>query len=161
MPTTILFENPYADVPKTHRTRTTIDLATADKSFMDSLHGRSGTMQTTINILVSKAINELKRIGFGSYDPDRYEYAIAHCAIVLGVRPDEHAAGRYGPVPGAVPVPRGPAHDLKPHDAALGHDDGRAAIPMAHVPEGATQPAVTSSPPKSAKGGKGVRRAKG
>lgn len=47
------------------------------------IRGRPGTVQTTVNILLTKLANELKRIGITSYDPDAYESAVTECTLVL------------------------------------------------------------------------------
>jgi hypothetical protein len=77
------FANPYEN--ETRRTRTTIDIGSVDCAFLKSLHNRKGTLQTTINIILVKLTNELKRRNITSYDPDVYESAITGASINLGV----------------------------------------------------------------------------
>lgn len=76
------------DVPNSkgqlpERLRTSATYLLEHNAFLTSLRGRAGTIQTTANILLQKAYDELKRNGF-TYDPDAYELAIANCTIILG-----------------------------------------------------------------------------
>ncbi len=83
MKTLITFENPYINVPPAERTRTTIDIANMDLSKLKRVH--PGTIvQTTINILIRKLVDELERNGITEYAPDEYELAVANCSIALG-----------------------------------------------------------------------------
>lgn len=54
-------------------------------AFLTGVRGRTGTTQTTANILLEKIANELKRNGITSYDPDAYELAVGNCIIILGL----------------------------------------------------------------------------
>lgn len=54
-------------------------------AFLTGVRGRTGTTQTTANILLEKIANELKRNGITSYDPDAYELAVGNCTIILGL----------------------------------------------------------------------------
>ncbi len=128
------FTNPYEGLPCAQRTRTTIDVATRDKAFLDSLHGRKGTIQTTINILVQKTIHELRRNNITSYDPDAFESAIAGVVVVLGGRsapsnPDTHPEtpprNDDGGAPGVARVPARPAQSADPRGSSKGTKNRR------------------------------------
>lgn len=54
-------------------------------AFLTGVRGRTGTVQTTANLLLEKFADELKRNGITDYDPDAYELAIGKCRIQLGV----------------------------------------------------------------------------
>ena len=77
------FKDPYENLPERERHRTTIDVGGKDKSFLVSCHNRRGTVQVTLNILMFKLIEQLKANGITEYDPERYEAAVADCAIVF------------------------------------------------------------------------------
>ena len=74
--------NPYRDVPDTRRT--TINFDRTHCSFIEGVHGRKGTLQATLAILLIKLINELKRNGITSYDPDGYSDAVNGATVILG-----------------------------------------------------------------------------
>lgn len=77
-------------------------------AFLTGVRGRTGTTQTTANILLEKLANELKRNGITSYDPDAYELAVGACTIVLGLHgsPIERAPSGSEPI-GASQTPQG------------------------------------------------------
>lgn len=64
--------------------RTTIELGEKDYAFARSLTSGRSALQTTINILYSKFINELKRNGITEYDPERYNAAISGVEVTIG-----------------------------------------------------------------------------
>lgn len=82
------FHNPYAGLTlnanKANRHRTTIDCSRIDVTFLNSLHGRKGTLQTTINLLLVKLITQLKQNGITDYNPNGFEQAVGGCCITLG-----------------------------------------------------------------------------
>lgn len=78
------FNDPYEDIDKWHRTRTTIDVSDEAISAIRSVYPKKGVVQTTINLLIEKLKDELTRCQLKSYDPERYEIAIAQCEIRLG-----------------------------------------------------------------------------
>ena len=108
----IPFTNPYEELPDDRTVRTTIVVSTEHKSHIFAMHGRTGTLQTTINILLNKLIESLKQNGYieqvggkcvAGYDPDAYESAVAGATIVLGVgsanstpNPREAVGGNVG-----------------------------------------------------------------
>lgn len=83
--------------PKTGKepsqTRTSIVYPSHIMSALVSARYRTGTMQTTVNILLTKLADELKRNGNTDYDPDAYEHAVANCTIILGSAVAITAAG--------------------------------------------------------------------
>lgn len=97
-----ILTDPYA---KDTVTKTTVNPGSKDISFIHGLHSRRGTMQLTINHLVSKLVYELKRNGFTHYDPDRYAAAISGLSITLGTQYVGYSADNGGP-PAVVQEPQ-------------------------------------------------------
>lgn len=79
----IPFTNPYAEIPPNRVHRTSINIDKNVWSYLHTVHGKSGTLQTTINILLSKLHERLLANNVTSFDPDRVEFAIANASIVL------------------------------------------------------------------------------
>lgn len=87
-----VFQNPYDDTrltPGDSTVRTTVLVSEKAKSQIARVHSRSGTLQTTVNILLDKLTHELERIELTKYDPDAYERAVGRCTIIFGPTGDE------------------------------------------------------------------------
>lgn len=95
-------------------------------AYFDGLHNRRGTMQNTINILTKKLEDELKRIGFNDYDPDRYERLVNGLTIQL---PFEDGTIVIGGGDTGSPIAQ---HAERPDSAVP--NDGRAVKSMASTP---------------------------
>lgn len=78
------FQNPWENiVPPDREHRTSLILSGQAYSFISGVHCRKGTLQTTINILLEKAIQLLKDNGITAYDPDAYERTIVNSTLTL------------------------------------------------------------------------------
>jgi len=126
--------------------RTSIVYPASVIAALSALRCRPGTAQTTVNILLIKLTDELKRNGITSYDPEVYERAIADCTIVLGGSVVGTPAGTIGASPAETPV---------------GNDRSRT-LGVGRPPEGnANQPAdVRVAPPGNSGKRTQVKRAK-
>lgn len=69
-------------------------------AFLNGVRGRTGTTQTTANLLLEKLYDELVRNGITEYDPDAYETAVGGCKIVLGL----HGSSADGDATGSQPA---------------------------------------------------------
>jgi hypothetical protein len=78
------FKNPYDGMANDDLLRTTILVSRKAHGELFQVRPQTGTLQTTINILIDKFTNELKRNGITSYEPELYERACADCTIILG-----------------------------------------------------------------------------
>lgn len=67
--------------------KTTIEIPGDLKGRLGSLHQRKGTLQLTAVYLLNLLDKELERNGIITYDPDRYEHAVAGLRLVLGEQP--------------------------------------------------------------------------
>jgi hypothetical protein len=98
------FVDPWEDLVKTEKTRTTIEVSNRARADLQAVYPKKGVLQITINLLIEKLVNELKRTGLTSYSPEQYERALAGTQLALGgcqyvVAPD----GKLGLiVPGSV-----------------------------------------------------------
>ena len=106
---------------KPHPHRTTIVVPEEELAFLKSLYCRDGVLQHTINTLLYKLINELKRIQheFSEYDSERYAIAVSGCTIILGTAarsaPAKQAtAGDDGRGIASVSQPVAPASVITP-----------------------------------------------
>jgi hypothetical protein len=80
------FENQFIAVPAADRLRTTVEMPFAIDAKIKALEPKTGVLQTTISILVTKLINELAA---STIKPgERYEYqdAIANLTLRLPER---------------------------------------------------------------------------
>lgn len=127
---TLYWSNPYAGLPEARIHRTTIEIDKQVWTFLSAIHGRRGTLQNTINILLSKFINELNRIQFHDYDPDTYERLVTGTNLILG-----------GTQPSSRPT------------SSKG-DDGRRATDMVQQHTGADHVLPNPSSPYASKRGK-------
>jgi hypothetical protein len=66
------------------RLRSSITFIQEDAAFLRGVHGRAGTHQQTANWLLRLLVNEMKKRGLDSYNPDSYEKALAGASIKLG-----------------------------------------------------------------------------
>jgi hypothetical protein len=148
------FKDPYEFLPERERHRTTIDVGGKDKSFLVSCHNRRGTVQVTLNILMSKLIEQLKANGITDYDPERYESAVAGCHIVLAV------ADRVVTNPNPTGDGKAAADNVnnpRPEQTACGND-GRGTVPVACVPQANTPPAPDTNRAPESKRSTGSKR---
>lgn len=122
------FKNPYEGIPPADIHRTTIEIDRHAHSDLHRCRSRKGTLQTTLNILLNKLTEQLKKHGLTEYDPERYEYAVANATLTLGVH-DSHNNGVRGTVADAGPQ-------------AVNRNDGFGTLGMARPTPG---PSVESS----------------
>ena len=91
------FDNPYHKTllaPSDFTVRTTIEVAASRHAYIMGTHGKSGALQTTINILVEKLYEQLRLANIGpSFDRDAFECAVANATITLGSRGKRIATG--------------------------------------------------------------------
>jgi hypothetical protein len=83
------FINPWKDLPKEKKTRTTIDVSDEAISKIQSVKP-GPILQTTINILLFKLVETLLAHGYTTFNPDGFEHAVANCTIVF---PDGSTTG--------------------------------------------------------------------
>jgi hypothetical protein len=123
------FLNPYRELPSDKKVRTTIDVALSTHAKIHSLHGRSGTLQTTINILLEKTINALESNGITCFDPDEYEHFILNSTLVA---PGQRSAASSGQTAsgndgcGTVRVAQHPAPAPAVSNARVPHPNRRS-----------------------------------
>ena len=77
------YTDPYDKLPKKDKLTTSITTAREDHAFLFSLFPNRSVVQTTLNILLARLVEELKANGFKHYDPERYQHSIARCRIDL------------------------------------------------------------------------------
>jgi len=151
-----LFINPYDKkksivvAPNDPICRTTIEVPRSRHAYIMGTYGKSGALQTTINILIEKLYNELTRNGIGpTFDTDRYAIAVGGCSITLG---------EFGPNLQRSSIGLSP--DGEQHPLACqtpNRNDGRGTATMAQPVADAQQPADAGLAPAV----KRVRRTKG
>lgn len=78
------FENPYKDIEKSGRYHS-INVCVSKESFiLRRIRPEAGTVDTTINLLYLKLINELNRRGITDYTRvDDFEDFVVRCELVL------------------------------------------------------------------------------
>ena len=145
------FLNPYDKKNLTeHETlcRTTIEVFRSRHAYIMGTYGKSGALQTTINILIEKLYDELTKHGIGpSFDVDRYALAIADCTLIIG-------GVQRSPV--AIPA-TGTEHPVTVETSK--GNDGRGTSAVAQSSENAQQPANTKSAPSSKRVKKSSKKA--
>lgn len=75
------FRNPFEGQDEINRT--TLKIPNKFCTDLFKVHGITGGMQTTINILLVKLYDELKRNGITDYDPDRYKQCVSGAMLVF------------------------------------------------------------------------------
>ena len=135
-----LFINPYDKktsiviTPNDPICRTTIEVPRSRHAYIMGTYGKSGALQTTINILIEKLYNELTRNGIGpTFDTDRYAIAVGGCSITLGGYSHNLQRSSIGL------SPDGEQHTLACQTAD--RNDGRGTATMAQPVADAQQPA--------------------
>lgn len=80
------FVNPYDTdrIPEPEQHRTSLTLHRKAWQRLNIVHGRKGTLQTTICIMVDKLLGEMDRVGLNDYDPDRFEELVMDMQVHLG-----------------------------------------------------------------------------
>ena len=111
------FESPYKDFAPSEIAHTSINFPAKPKAFLNSITGKHGSFQTTVHILLSKLIDQLHEHGITSYDPERYERAVAECHLKLGRTIADSPAGQQAP---NRDVGRGTASVARGPETALG-----------------------------------------
>lgn len=82
MPETLPFINPYRDVPEANLKRLTTNISKTDWEFIKRIHMVDGVWNTTLNTLLVKLINELKRRNITDYAScDEFTHFVANCTI--------------------------------------------------------------------------------
>ena len=71
------YKNLFANIPKEDICRSTLQVPFKLKAEFESYDPRQGTIQTTISILLTKLIDELKRTGIEKGDRYAYQAAVA------------------------------------------------------------------------------------
>lgn len=129
------YKDPYADLPEFEKNRsfppgqdlahfTTVKLSGADRAYVLGIHGGRPTIQTTISILFSRFIHELKRNNIGpAYDPAAYESAVGRINISLNGAATAPATSVSG---GTSPNPE--SHEQTPN-----RNDGRGVASVARI----------------------------
>ena len=82
----LTFDNPYESTPPAELLRTTIEIDRKAHGRLYRCRSKKGTLQTTLNILLDRLIQQLDKHGINEYDPERYEHAVSNLSINLGVR---------------------------------------------------------------------------
>jgi hypothetical protein len=132
------FENQYADVPKDQILRTTVEIPLTVTAQIKAIEPKTGVLQTTISILLTKLTDELTRIKLQPGDRQAYQHALANCTLCLdggsgstaAVAPAGKKSARPGKTPsgndrrGAVSVARTPARAQESHDVAVAPNGG-------------------------------------
>jgi NH3-dependent NAD+ synthetase len=81
------FENQFALVPPADRLRTTVEIPLRVDARIKAIEPKTGVLQTTISILVTKLIDELNKSNIQPGERYDYQYALAECRLVL---PDKY-----------------------------------------------------------------------
>ena len=77
------FKNPYADCDENEVSRLNANISTEDFNFVRRIRVDKGTIQTTINILWSKLVNELKQRGITDFSREAdYEDFLVNIRLV-------------------------------------------------------------------------------
>lgn len=132
------FKNPYEGIPPADVHRTTIEIDRHAHSDLHRCRSRKGTLQTTLNILLSKLTEQLKKHGLTEYDPERYEYAVANATLTLGVH-DSHNSGVRGTV--ADSSPETSHRDVRLGTIRLARPPAGPSVESSDVAGALTQPA--------------------
>lgn len=140
--------------------RTTIELPRSVHAHIMGTFGKTGALQTTINLLVSKLYAELTKHGIGpTYDAERFAQAVGDATIIIG-----HLDGDIAFVAGGLQrIPLAFTTDEQEHPVpveTINRDVGLGTSGVAQSSKDAQQPAdIGSTRPskrgsKSSKGGK-------
>jgi len=78
------YENHWLALPNEQQLKTSFVIERKIAAQLAGIHGKTGTLQTTVAILLTKLTHELESAGITNYDPTAYEHAIAGCCISLG-----------------------------------------------------------------------------
>lgn len=79
-----MYSNPYSNLPVEELTKLQSMVAKEDYDLLKSIRLRNGTVTTTVNILLSKLIKEMKRRGMKDVSSHAlFEYFVVNCHIVL------------------------------------------------------------------------------
>lgn len=81
------YKNQFADVPPSERCRTTIELPRKTESTIKKYESKTGVLQTTVSILVTKLTDELTKSNLSDGERDRYQHAVASATLTF---PDEY-----------------------------------------------------------------------
>lgn len=147
------FLNPYEHISADDMLhRTTIQFSKRAYERIRRVKPQAGVLQTTINILLSKLINELdKRPDLSdSYNPDAYDFAVANCSITLGGSagsPTSNILQRS-----STPLPPNGMLAFIPSQAAH-RNDGPGASPVAQQAARPQEPANAGSNTKKQRAG--------
>lgn len=139
------FLDPYADLPDAEVHRTTIVCSKRDWAFISGIHGRKGSFQCTVYILITRLIQQLKEKGITDYDPERFESAVSGLTVSLA----------DGSGTGGTPPNDKPEH----HEAASGND-GRRATGVVQPSPGSLDKPRDVPVPRPTEDGKGQKRPK-
>ena len=80
----MLYQNQYAALDAKQRTRTTFEPSLTDYACIRGFDPKTGVLQTTLSILLTKLCNELRKSSLQPGDWAEYQLAVADCNIVLG-----------------------------------------------------------------------------
>lgn len=134
--------DPFLDVPRRNKTRTTIMVPNTIISRIKRVDPKTGVLQSTINVLLDKLANELDRNRLNEYDRESYAFGLVHSSLTLA---------RRSP---AINSPSGSVTSLTVQ--ASSGDDGRRTSSVAPEAERPSQsPNLAVVPPGSAAGRKG------
>ncbi len=98
------YENQYYPLSTEQRIRTTFEPSLADYACLRSFDPKTGVLQTTLSILLTKLCHELRNSKIEPGDWAAYQHALCECRIVL---PD-NVQRSSAPVPTPRSVSSGP-----------------------------------------------------
>lgn len=153
-------QSPFSTIPVEAKTRTTFLVPDRIVAQIRAVMPKTGVMQLTIDILIDKFANELRKRNITDFSPDDYLRALRELSITIPFGYADHTSGPTGPnggsahgVPATGPVPHQPAET--PHrDDGLGTGGvGQEGQRLQAAPDAA------GSSPRSGRGkGSGQRR---
>lgn len=103
------FKNQYDGLPKEAVSRTTFSVSRKDVAFLLSFDPKLGNLQTTLSLLLTKCIHELRQSNIAPGDYSSYNTAVAGLTVRLpdGFYPGTHTERSPAGVPPAGDVPHG------------------------------------------------------
>lgn len=147
------FSNPWKELSKDALLKTTVDVSRDLISDIVRVHSKQGVLQTTIYLLLTKLVDELKRNDLTEYDPAAYELGVAGCTITFHL-PQRSAAN----VPAAGQQLDGTAKATSGNDGPGSNglaQSNEGPAPASSVDESLSKPVDRGSKNKKSKRGKG------